>query len=142
MGSVNKVILIGNLGRDPEVRHTPSGAAVTNFSIATNEAWNNRDGQREERTEWHRIVAFGKLAEICGQYLKRGKQVYVEGRLQTRQWEDRDGNKKSTTEIVATNITMLGRAGEGPSDSYAPPLDQGRFDDTPAAGSEDDDIPF
>lgn len=142
MGSVNKVILIGNLGRDPEVRHTPSGAAVTNFSIATNEAWNNRDGQREERTEWHRVVAFGKLAEICGQYLKRGKQVYVEGRLQTRQWEDRDGNKRSTTEVVATNITMLGRPGEGPADSYAPPLDQGRFEDAPAAGSEDDDIPF
>ena len=142
MGSVNKVILIGNLGKDPEIRHTASGAAVANFSIATNEAWNNRDGQREERTEWHRVVAFGKLADICGQYLKKGKQVYIEGRLQTRSWEDRDGNKRYTTEIVATTMTMLGRAGEEPADSYAPPIQEGRPSGGSSAGPEDDDIPF
>ena len=142
MGSVNKAILIGNLGKDPEVRHTASGAAVANFSIATNEAWNNREGQREERTEWHRVVAFGKLAEICGQYLKRGKQVYIEGRLQTRQWEDREGVKRSTTEIVAATMTMLGRAGEGPSDSYAPPITEDPFPGASSSGNEDDDIPF
>ena len=142
MGSVNKVILIGNLGRDPEVRHTPSGAAVANFSIATNEAWNNREGQREERTEWHRVVAFGKLAEICGQYLKRGKQVYIEGRLQTRQWEDREGNKRSTTEIVAANMTMLGRPGEASAEAYAPPIAEDPFPGASSSGTEDDDIPF
>jgi single-strand DNA-binding protein len=142
VGSVNKVILIGNLGRDPEVRHTPSGAAVANFSIATNEAWNNREGQREERTEWHRVVAFGKLAEICGQYLKRGKQVYIEGRLQTRQWEDREGNKRSTTEIVAANMTMLGRAGEAAAEAYAPPIAEDPFPGASSSGTEDDDIPF
>ncbi len=142
MGSVNKVILIGNLGKDPEIRHTPGGAAVANFSIATNEAWNNRDGQREERTEWHRVVAFGKLAEICGQYLKKGKQVYIEGRLQTRAWDDRDGNKRTTTEIVASSMTMLGRAGEGPSESYAPPMEEGGFSRASSAAPEDDDIPF
>jgi single-strand DNA-binding protein len=136
------VILIGNLGKDPEVRHTPSGAAVANFSIATNEAWNNKDGQREERTEWHRVVAFGRLAEICGQYLKKGKQVYIEGRLQTRSWDDRDGNKRYTTEIVAGTMTMLGRAGEGPSDSYAPPIQDDRYAGGPPSGPEDDDIPF
>jgi single-strand DNA-binding protein len=142
VGSVNKVILIGNLGRDPEVRHTPNGAAVTNFSIATNEVWNNREGQREERTEWHRVVAFGKLAEICGQYLKRGKQVYIEGRLQTRSWEDRDGNKRSTTEVVATNMTMLGRPGEPDAASYAPPLEEADLPGPSSARAEDDDIPF
>jgi single-strand DNA-binding protein len=143
VGSVNKVILIGNLGKDPEVRHTPSGAAVANFSIATNESWNNREGQREERTEWHRVVAFGKLADICGQYLKKGKQVYIEGRLQTRSWEDRDGNKRYTTEVVASNMTMLGRAGDPGADSYAPPIQEDPFSG-PSSGSGpgDDDIPF
>ncbi len=142
MGSVNKVILIGNLGKDPEIRHTASGAPVANFSIATNEAWNNKDGQREERTEWHRVVAFGKLADICGQYLKKGKQVYIEGRLQTRSWEDRDGNKRYTTEIVASTMKMLGRAGEEPTESYAPPIQEGRPSGGPSSGPEDDDIPF
>jgi single-strand DNA-binding protein len=142
VGSVNKVILIGNLGKDPEVRHTPSGAAVANFSIATTEAWNNREGQREERTEWHRVVAFGKLAEICGQYLKKGKQVYIEGRLQTRSWDDRDGNKRYTTEIVANTMTMLGRAGEASAATYAPPIQEGDFPGASSSGTEDDDIPF
>jgi single-strand DNA-binding protein len=142
VGSVNKVILIGNLGKDPEVRHTQSGSSVATFSIATNESWNNREGQREERTEWHRVVVFGKLADICGQYLKKGKQVYIEGRLQTRSWDDRDGNKRYTTEIVASQMTMLGRGGEGPSDSYAPPIEEERFSGGGSSWPEDDDIPF
>ncbi len=108
MAGVNKVILIGRLGADPEIRYTPNGTAVANFRLATSENWTNKDGQREERTEWHRIVAFGKLGEICGEYLTKGKQVYVEGRIQTRSWDDRDGNKRWTTEIIATNMQMLG----------------------------------
>ena len=142
MGSVNKAILIGHLGKDPEVRHTPSGAAVATFSIATNESWNNKDGQREERTEWHRVVAFGKLADICGQYLKKGKQIYIEGRLQTRSWDDRDGNKRYTTEIVAATMTMLGRAGEAATESYAPPIAEDPFPGASSSGTEEDDIPF
>ena len=142
MGSVNKVILVGNLGRDPELRYSPAGAAIANLSLATNEVRNTKDGQREIRTEWHRVIAFGKLAEICGQYLAKGKQVYVEGRLQTRSWEDREGNKKFATEIVATSMVMLGRAGEPPADSLAPPISDA--DPLNAAGpaSTDDDIPF
>ena len=145
MGSVNKVILVGNLGRDPEVRHFQSGTAVANFSIATNEAWNNREGQREEKTEWHRVVVFGKLAEICGQYLSKGKQVYVEGRLQTRSWDDREGNKRSTTEIVATSVVMLGKAPGGASDSLAPPIEEPSYnsrDKEDPPGTKGDDIPF
>jgi len=107
-GGVNKVILIGNLGADPEVRYTPSGQAVANFRIATSESWVDKQGQKQERTEWHRIVAWAKLAELCGEYLAKGRQVFVEGKLQTRQWEDRDGNKRFTTEIQAREITFLG----------------------------------
>ena len=142
MASVNKVILVGNLGRDPEIRHAPSGAAVATFTIATNEVRNNKEGQREERTEWHRIVAFGKLAEICGQYLIKGKQVYLEGRLQTRSWEDRDGNKRTTTEIIASTMVMLGRSGETPTGEFAPAVSEptGMLNDEP--GSSEDDIPF
>ncbi|MDY6861442.1 MAG: single-stranded DNA-binding protein [Thermodesulfobacteriota bacterium] len=109
-GSVNKVILIGRLGADPEVRYTSDGTPVATFSLATNENWVNKKGEKEERTEWHRIVAWRKLGEICGEYLSKGKQVYVEGKLQTRNWEDRDGNKKSTTEIIANNMQMLGKS--------------------------------
>jgi len=112
MAGLNKVILIGNLGRDPELRYTASGQAVANFTLATTESISKRDGGREDRTEWHRIVAWGKLAEICGEYLSKGRQIYVEGRLQTREWEDRDGNKRWTTEIVARNMQMLGRRSE------------------------------
>jgi single-strand DNA-binding protein len=108
MAGLNKAILIGNLGRDPEVRYTQNGLAVATFSIATSETWLNKSGERETRTEWHRIVAFGKLGEICGEYLSKGKQVYIEGRIQTRDWEDRDGNKRYTTEIVASQMQMLG----------------------------------
>jgi len=113
MAGVNKVILIGNLGADPEMRYTSSGTAVANFRIATTERWNSPSGEKEERTEWHRIVAFGRLGEICGEYLAKGKQVYIEGRLQTRNWEDKDGNQRTTTEIVATGMQMLGQAAGG-----------------------------
>ena len=106
---LNKVQLIGRLGADPELRHTPSGSAVANFNIATTEQFTNKDEQKEERTEWHKIVTWDKLAEICGEYLKKGKLVYIEGKLRTRSWEDRDGNKRWTTEIKANNMLMLDR---------------------------------
>lgn len=109
--SVNKVILIGRLGQNPEVRYTPSGAAVANFSIATQENWNDKAGQKQEKTEWHRIVVWGKTAENCSQYLTKGRQVYVEGRLQTRQWQDKDGQTKYTTEVQAQTVQFLGSAG-------------------------------
>ncbi|MCD6261743.1 MAG: single-stranded DNA-binding protein [Deltaproteobacteria bacterium] len=109
MAGVNKVILIGRLGRDPEIRYTPSGVAVANFSIATSEEWTDKNtGQKQERTEWHRIVAWRRLGEICGEYLHKGSQVYIEGRLQTRSWEDGDSNTRYTTEIIAQNMQMLG----------------------------------
>ena len=114
MASVNKVILIGNLGRDPETRYMPDGGAVTNVSIATTESWKDKNGETQEKTEWHRVAFFGKLAEIAGEYLKKGSQVYVEGRLQTRKWQDKDGQDKYTTEIVADRMQMLGsRQGMG-----------------------------
>ena len=109
---INKVILIGNLGSDPEVRYSQNGKAVANFRIATTETWKKQDGSKEEQTEWHRIVAFGRLGEICGEYLAKGSKVYVEGRLQTRKWQDRDGNDRYTTEIVAREMKMLSSRGE------------------------------
>ena len=112
-GGVNKVILIGNLGGDPEVRYTPGGAAVANVNLATNESWNDREGNKQERTEWHRLVFWSKLAEIVGQYLKKGSKVYVEGRLQTRQWDDQSGQKRYTTEIVVSDMQMLDGRGDG-----------------------------
>jgi single-strand DNA-binding protein len=108
MASVNKVILIGNLGRDPETRYMPDGAAITNVSIATTETWKDKAGEKQEKTEWHRVAFFGKLAEIAGEYLKKGSQVYVEGRLQTRKWQDKEGHDKYMTEIVADRMQMLG----------------------------------
>lgn len=114
--SVNKVILVGRLGQNPEVKYTPSGAAVANFSVATNESWTDKAGQKQERTEWHRIVVWNKLAELCGQYLTKGRQAYVEGRLQTRQWQDKDGQTKYTTEVQAQTVQFLGggaQAGAG-----------------------------
>lgn len=105
---LNKVLIIGNLGRDPEMRYTPSGRPVTTFSVATSRSWKTSDGERKSETEWFNIVAWGSLAEICNQYLKKGQQVYIEGRLQTRRWEDDEGNKRSTTEVVAREMTMLG----------------------------------
>ncbi len=109
MAGINKAILIGNLGRDPEVRYTPDGTAVANFSIATSDQWKDKNtGEKREKTEWHRIVAFRRLGEICGEYLSKGRQVYIEGRIQTRDWEDKDGVKRYTTEIVADKMQMLG----------------------------------
>ncbi|MDH4227252.1 MAG: single-stranded DNA-binding protein [Deltaproteobacteria bacterium] len=143
MAGINKAILVGNLGQDPEIRYTPSGLAVANFSLATSESFKGKDGQRETKTEWHKIVAFGKLAEICGEYLNKGKQIYIEGRIQTRQWEDKDGNKRYTTEIVANQMQMLGTKGgsgggfdKGESSSGGPPT----AEEPPPADM--DDIPF
>jgi len=121
--SVNKVILVGRLGQNPEVRYTPSGAAVANFSLATNESWTDKNGQKQERTEWHRVVVWGKLAELCQQYLQKGRQCYVEGRLQTREYNDKDGVKKYSTEVQAQTVQFLGGnagagAGEGRSPNY------------------------
>jgi single-strand DNA-binding protein len=146
MASVNKVILIGNLGRDPEVRYTPSGTAVANFTLATTENWTNKDGEKESRTEWHRVVAWGRLGEICGEYLSKGSQVYVEGSLQTNEWEDQEGNKRKTTEIRAWRMQMLG------SRAQAEPLSNESFDSesktaykapqTAPVDPTEDDIPF
>ena len=113
MGSVNKVILVGNLGRDAELRYTPGGAAVATLNMATTETWTDKGGQRQEKTEWHRVVFWGKVAESLTEYLTKGKQVYVEGRLETRQWNDKDGNKRYTTEIKGDKIVLLGSAGGG-----------------------------
>jgi single-strand DNA-binding protein len=142
---VNKVILIGNLGKDPELRYTQNGTAVANFTLATTDSW-TKDGETQERTEWHTIVAWAKLAEICGQYLTKGRQVYIEGRIQTRKWEDRDGNTRYTTEIVAQNMQMLGSRGDGGGGGGGGgggDYDSGPADSSPSdAGVTDDDIPF
>ena len=142
MAGVNKVILIGNLGADPEIKYLSSGTTVANFRMATTENRLNRSGEKVAITEWHKIVAFGKLAEICGQYLNKGKQVYVEGRLQTRSWEDKDGNRKWTTEIVAIQMQMLGAPGapvEASGLEKEVPIDQG---EPPGSPGSDDDVPF
>ena len=152
MAGVNKVILVGHLGRDPELRYTQNGQAVANFSLATSESYSKRDGEREERTEWHRIVAWGRLAEICGEYLSKGRQIYIEGRIQTREWEDREGEKRRTTEIVAREMQMLGRRGEintSYDDSGTSASDTSASSTTPSSTAADtgtpppdDDIPF
>src|SRR3954464_6824549 len=113
--SVNKVILVGNLGRDPEVRYTPNGQAVANFTVATNDSWTDKAGQKQDRTEWHRVVVWAKLAELCGEYLSKGRQVYLEGRLQTREWTNKEGVKQYTTEVVANQVVFLasGERGQG-----------------------------
>ena len=140
MAGVNKVILVGNLGADPEVKYLSNGTTVANFRIATSENRVNRaSGEKTTTTEWHRIVAFGRLAEICGEYLNKGKQVYIEGRLRTRAWEDKEGNKRSTTEIVANQMVMLGAAGGAPA--AAPEAEKESFDQEIASGP-DDDVPF
>ena len=118
MASVNKVILVGNLGRDPEVRFMPNGEAVCNFSIATTDSWKDKSGQKQERTEWHNIVMYRKLAEIAGEYLKKGRPVYVEGRLQTRKWQTKEGQDRYTTEIIADQMQMLGGRDGGASNTY------------------------
>ena len=143
MAGINKAILIGRLGSDPEVRYTPSGVAVANFNIATSEEWKDRDtGEKKERTEWHRIVAWSKLGEICGEYLAKGRQVYVEGRIQTRSWEDRDGNKRYTTEIVATDVQFLGTRDAGVGARAASGAQGSDLQGPPIQAPEDDDIPF
>lgn len=148
MGSVNKVILVGNLGRDAELRYTPGGAAVATLNMATTEVWNDKSGGRQEKTEWHRVVVWGKQAESLQEYLTKGKQIYVEGRLQTRQWDDKEGNKRYTTEIKADRITLLGggsRGGGGMDrDSQPSGLARGGGapDEPPMEPLTDDDIPF
>ena len=142
MAGINKVILIGNLGGDPEVRYTPSGVAVAQFNIATSEEWKDKDsGEKRERTEWHRIVAWRRLGEICGEYLSKGQQVYVEGRIQTNTWEDKEGNKRYTTEIIANTVQFLGRreSSESAKPRSTSPAD---YQGMPAQGPADDEIPF
>lgn len=139
MASINKVILIGNLGRDPELRYTQSGQAVANFSLATTDRFSNREGDRQERTEWHRITVWGKTAENCAQYLNKGRSVYVEGRLQTREWEDKEGQKRRTTEVIAQTVQFLGARGSG---APAGGADADRSDFREEAPPQGDDIPF
>ena len=142
MAGVNKVILVGNLGADPEVKYLSNGTTVANFRIATSENRVNRtSGEKTTMTEWHRIVAFGRLAEICGEYLNKGKQVYIEGRIRTRTWEDKEGNKRSTTEIVAAQMQMLGAAGGAPAAPPAPETEKESLDQDMPPGP-DDDVPF
>ena len=130
-GSVNKVVLVGHLGGDPETRYTPSGAAVANFNMATNESWRDANGELQDKTEWHRCVMFGKSAELAGELLKKGQLVYLEGKLQTRNWEDKDGVKRYTTEVVCDMFTMLGRR-----------MDNRGQTDPVAGGDDEDDLPF
>jgi single-strand DNA-binding protein len=139
MASVNKVILVGNLGRDPELRYTPGGTPVANFTLATNERWTDPTGEKKERTEWHRIVVWGKQAEIAGEYLRKGRQVYVEGSIQTREWTDRDGNKRTTTEIRAQRIQLLGRPEDRPAALAAQAAEE-VAEPEPALG--EDEVPF
>lgn len=144
---INKVILIGNLGNDPDVRYTSGGAAVTNISLATTDSWKDKEtGEQQDRTEWHRVVFFGRLAEIVAEYLRKGSQIYVEGRLQTRKWQDKEGKDRYTTEIVGSEMQMLGsRGSSGDMDKSAPPPAESQSaPDTKQAESDfvDDDIPF
>src|SRR5256885_1232034 len=156
MGSVNKVILVGNLGRDAELRYTPGGAAVSTLNMATTETWTDKGGQRQEKTEWHRVVFWGKVAESLTEYLTKGKQVYVEGRLETRQWNDKDGNKRYTTEIKGDKIVLLGGGGQrgaggggmargaggGGEESMGGGQPSHGGSDIPDTPLTDDDIPF
>ena len=147
---VNKAILIGNLGNDPDMRYTAGGAAVANISIATAESWRDKEsGEQQERTEWHRVVAFGRLAEIIGEYLRKGSQVYIEGRIQTRKWQDKEGQDRYTTEIVANELQMLGSRGgssggyeSAPQSQQSAPAPQATASAPAPADDFDDDIPF
>jgi single-strand DNA-binding protein len=158
-GGVNKVILVGNLGADPDMRYTPSGQGVCELRIATSESWNDKNGQRQERTEWHRVVVWGKRAEVCSKYLSKGRQVYVEGRIQTRTYDDKEGQKRYITEIIAADVQFLGGGGReggggggggggrGRSDEPPPPSDGdfgggGYGGGGGGGGGPDDDIPF
>jgi single-strand DNA-binding protein len=153
-GGVNKVILVGHLGQDPDMRFTPSGQGVCELRLATSESWNDKNGQRQERTEWHRIVVWGKRAEVCSKYLAKGRQVYVEGRIQTRSYDDKEGQKRYITEIIATEVQFLGGGkgegggarAKGGSDEGPPPAGDGDFGygggSGGGGGGPDDDIPF
>ena len=136
---VNKVILIGRLGKDPDVRYTPDGTMVTNFNLATDEQWKDKNGEKVQKTEWHRIVTWGKLAEICGNYLVKGKLVFIEGRIQTRSWEDKEGIKRFTTEIIASNMQMLDSKGQNKTEDTS-------FDAVSTSSNDGnaplDDVPF
>ena len=136
MGSVNKVILVGNLGKDAELRATSGGNSVATFNLATTEVWNDKQGQKQEKTEWHRVVVWGKTAEALAQYLTKGKQVYVEGRIPTRKWEDKDGHDKFTTEIKADRLTLLGGGGKETGQAAT------REPESPMPPITDDDVPF
>lgn len=154
MAGVNKAIIVGHLGGDVELRFTPSGKAVANFNVATSESWTDQDGSRKEQTEWHRIVVWGKTAELCGEYLRKGRQVYLEGRIQTREWKDKDGNKRYTTEIIASQVTFLGGGrGEGGQGGHGaqngPDVQSSGHHDHESSSSggfsggiTDDDVPF
>ena len=149
MSSLNKVLLIGRLGKDPEIRYTPDGAPVANFSLATSDFWTDKSGTRQERTEWHNIVAWNKLADLSKRFLAKGRQVYIEGRLRTREWDDRDGNKRRTVEVIASQLVLLGSRPEG-MDSGGGSAPRPNTNRTPAESDEspgepnitDDDIPF
>jgi len=146
MASVNKVILVGNLGRDPEVRRMPSGDAMVNLSIATTDTWKDKGGERQEKTEWHRVVMFGRVAEVAGEYLKKGSQAYFEGRLQTRKWTDKEGQDKYTTEVVADRMQMLGSrsgsGGGGGGESQSSVKSSGSSEFSGGLEDLEDDIPF
>ncbi len=138
--SINKVIIVGRLGKDPELKYTPSGAAVCNFTVATSESWADKSGQKQEKTEWHRIVVWGKLGELCNQYLSKGRQVFVEGKIQTRSWEDQSGQKKYLTEVNGTNVQFLGEARQGQARQQQP--QQERPAPQENAGSQGNDNVF
>jgi len=147
MASVNRVILVGNLGRDPELRYIPSGQAVANFTLATNDRWRDKEGNNQERTEWHRIVVWGKTAENCAQYLQKGRSVYIEGRLQTRDWEDKEGNKRQTTETIAQTVQFLGGRGGAGGESAGGPTGNSGPSSAGSSGGESppppsSDVPF
>lgn len=147
MSSLNKVLLIGRLGKDPDIRYTAEGSPVANFSLATSEFWTDKSGNRQERTEWHNIVAWNKLADLSKRYLAKGRQVYIEGRIRTREWDDRDGNKRRTTEVIASQMVLLGSRAEG-VEASAPPVVTSQApspaieEDLGPSGITDDDIPF
>jgi single-strand DNA-binding protein len=152
--SLNKVMLLGHLGKDPEVRYTSSGRAMATFTLATSQTWRDQEGNDQERTEWHRVVAWGRLGEICGEYLGKGKQVFIEGRIQSRDWEDQDGNKRTTVEIIANDMIMLGGSGQGQGRSQSdygqrrsegqsrPAAEPRRQVDDRYVPPPEDDIPF
>ncbi len=139
---INKAIIVGNLGADPEIRYTQNGAPVATFNVATTERWRDKEGNQQESTEWHRIVAWSKLAEICGEYLHKGSRVYIEGKIQTRKWQDQSGNDRYTTEIVAREMKMLDRRDSGSRPSSGGTQEKSFHDSSPSYGDMGDDVPF